>query len=58
MLDMFRIIFRILFRVFHNDLKFVGGNFVLLTVVGRCCRGALLETGSQDPVATRVPTLQ
>ena len=26
------------------------------TVVGRCCRGALLETGSQDPVATRVPT--
>ena len=25
-------------------------------VVGRCCRGALLETGSQDPVTTRVPT--
>ena len=24
-------------------------------VVGRCCRGALLETGSQDPVATRAP---
>ena len=27
-----------------------------LDVVGRCCRGALLEKGSQDPVATRVPT--
>ena len=27
-----------------------------LSVVSRCCRGALLETGSQDPVATRAPT--
>ena len=27
-------------------------------VVDRCCRGALLETGSQDPVATRAPTWQ
>ena len=27
-----------------------------LLVVDRCCRGALLETASQDPVATWVPT--
>ena len=26
-----------------------------MNVVGRCCRGALRETGSQDPVAARVP---
>ena len=26
------------------------------TAIGKCGRGALLETGSQDPVATQVPT--
>ena len=36
-----------------------GGGLQLVedeSVVGKCCRVALLETGSQDPVATWVPT--
>ena len=39
-----------------NDFDSCESSYASSFVVGRCCRGALLETGSQDPVATRVPT--
>ena len=39
-------------------LKFIGLSLPdeINNVVGRCCCGALLETGSCNPVATRVAT--
>ena len=36
----------------EKKIRVVGSQIV----VGRCCRRALLETGSQDPVAMRAPT--